>query len=67
MVDALARLATNREADELNIVLIEVLLRPSISKLKEVELLDEKVTWMTPILVYLRDGILPVEIKRLED
>ena len=44
MADALARLATSREANELNIVPIEVLLQPSISKPEEVKLLNENVT-----------------------
>ena len=57
----MARLSTSSEADELNIAPVEVLLRPSISESEVVELLDKKVTWMTPILAYLRDEILMVE------
>ena len=61
MANALARLATSREADELNIITVKVLIQPSIYEPEEVELLDERVTWMTQILEYLRDGILPIE------
>ena len=61
MADALARLATSRDTDELNIIPVKVLGQPSISKSEDIILLDEQVTWMTPILQYLRDGILPVD------
>lgn len=61
MADALARFSTSRKADELNIVPVKVLGQSSNSEPEEVELLEEKVTWMTPILVYLRDGILPAD------
>ena len=61
MADALARLATSRDTDELNIIPVKVLGQPSISEPEEVALLDEQVTWMTPILKYLRDRILPAD------
>lgn len=61
MVDALARLATSRDADELSIIPVKVLGQPSISESEDVVLLDEQVPWMTPILQYLRDGILLID------
>lgn len=58
MADALERLARSMDVDELNIIPIKILGQPSIFKSKEVDLLDKRVTWITPILKYLRDGIL---------
>ena len=61
MADALARLATSRDIDELNIIPVEVLGKPSIFESEDIVLLDEQVTWMIPILKYLRDDILPAD------
>lgn len=59
MVDALARLATSKEAKELSIVPIEILHEPNIILSEEVELVQDKSTWMTPIIDYLLNGTLP--------
>ena len=53
LADALARLATSKEAKELSIVPVEVLHESSIVQSREVELIEEKTTWMTPIISYL--------------
>lgn len=42
--------ATSRDTDVLIIIPFEVLGQPTISESKDVTLLDEKVTWMNPIL-----------------
>ena len=56
MVDALARLATSREAEELNVVTIKILPQSSISEPDNVSCLEDSATWMSPILAYLKDG-----------
>ena len=59
LVDALARLATSKEAEELSIVPVEVLHEPSRTQSREIEPVEEKTTWMTPIIAYLSEGTLP--------
>lgn len=59
--DAVARLATSKEAEELKIVPVEFLPKLSIFEPDKINLLDERATWMTPILAYLKDGTLPME------
>ena len=59
LADALARLATSKEAEELSIVPVEVLHEPSIVQSREIELIEEKTTWMTSIIAYLFEGTLP--------
>ena len=59
LADALARLATSKEAEELSIVRVEVLHEPSIIQSREVDLIEEKPTWMTPIIAYISNGTLP--------
>ena len=59
LADALARLATSREAEELNVVPIETPPLPSISKPENVSCLEDSATWMSPILAYLKDGTMP--------
>ena len=59
LADALARLATSREAEELSIVPVEVLHEPSIVQSREIELIEEKPTWMTPIIAYHSEETLP--------
>ena len=52
--DALARLATTKEADTLNVVQVEFLESLSIAaETVEVGMIDIKPTWMTPIVKYL--------------
>ena len=55
LVDALVRLATSKEAEELSIVPVEVLHEPSIVQSREIELIEEKPTWMSPIIAYLSE------------
>ena len=59
LADALARLATSKEAEELSIVPVKVLHETSIVQSQEIELIEEKTTWMTPIIAYLSEGTLP--------
>ena len=55
LADALARLATSKEAEELSIVPVETLHEPSIVQSQDIELIEEKTTWMTPIIAYLSE------------
>ena len=48
LANTLARLDTSKEAEELSIVPVEVLHEPSIVQSREIELIEEKPTWMTP-------------------
>lgn len=48
LTDALERLSISREAEELSIVPVEVLHEPSIVQSREIKLIEEKPTWMTP-------------------
>jgi len=59
--DALARLATSRDADLLNLVPLEVLKVPSIEKRPEVAPVELQPGWMDPIIRYLVGGELPEE------
>ncbi|KAM6580432.1 hypothetical protein CsatA_004206 [Cannabis sativa] len=54
--DALAKLASQNELDELNLVPMEMLNKPSICEREEVEMIDSSPTWMTPIVNYLLNG-----------
>ena len=47
LADELARLATSKEAEELSIVPVETLHEPSIVQSRDIELNEEKTTWMT--------------------
>ena len=65
--DALARLATSKEAETLSIVPVEFLESPSVAeKVIEVEMIDTRATWMTPIVEYLTTGRLPEQTKGCE-
>ena len=65
--DALARLASTKDAELLKVVPIEFLSTPSI-KLAEPQLTVNCVTsidtWMTPIIQYLKDGHFPEDKKQ---
>ena len=56
--DALAKLASAKDADTLNVVPVEYLAERSITEQEAlpVELGD---TWMTPIINYLNQGVVP--------
>ncbi|XP_060965518.1 uncharacterized protein LOC133034447 [Cannabis sativa] len=60
-VDALAKLASQNEFDELNLVPVEMLNEPSICEKKDVEMIDSSPMWMTPIFNYLLSGQLPTD------
>ncbi|XP_060969727.1 uncharacterized protein LOC133036959 [Cannabis sativa] len=53
--NALAKLASQNDLDELNLVPVETLSEPSICETEDVEMIDRSPTWMTPITNYLLD------------
>ncbi|XP_024028293.1 uncharacterized protein LOC112093654 [Morus notabilis] len=57
--DALAKLATSRDALLLNLVPVEVLKTPTTEKWSEVTPVDFQPSWMDPIIRYSVDGELP--------
>ncbi|XP_024033086.1 uncharacterized protein LOC112095396 [Morus notabilis] len=57
--DALAKLATSRDAGLLNMVPVEVLKAQTTAKRPEVTPVDYQPSWMDPIIRYLVDGELP--------
>ncbi|XP_030479564.2 uncharacterized protein LOC115696818 [Cannabis sativa] len=68
--NALARLASIREAELLDVIPVDMLTHPKISR-DEVMEIDKakKVTWMTPIIDYLKTGVLredKVEARKLQ-
>ena len=67
--DALARLTKRLEDSLLKTIRLEILDEPSIEKHQQVDTISNKLTWMDPIIAYLRDGILPkdkFEARRLQ-
>ncbi|XP_060969563.1 uncharacterized protein LOC133036821 [Cannabis sativa] len=58
--DALACLASTREAELLDVIPVDVSAHPTINQeaIMEIDTAQE-VTWMTPIITYLEKGILP--------
>ena len=55
--DTLAKLATSGETETLGLVPVEFLEKPSIEEVRtEVEMIDARPTWMTPILISLRES-----------
>ncbi|KAM6543039.1 hypothetical protein CsatB_007486 [Cannabis sativa] len=67
--DALARLASTREAELLDVIPVDVLAHPTINQEVIMEIdTTEEVTWMTLIVAYLEKGVLPddkVEARKL--
>ena len=57
--DALAKLATSRDAELLCLVPIEIVTEPSIAKQNSIEAIDAQPSWMDDIVVYLKDDRLP--------
>ena len=57
--DALARLASSVMVEKANFVPIAYLDRPSINLPEPVLLIDNTPSWMTPIVAYLGNKILP--------
>ena len=65
-VDAFARLALMKDIDQLRVIPVENLDSPSIQTIKEPQIVNcatTKNSWMTPIVQYLKDGVL-LEDKR---
>ena len=58
-VDALAKLASARDAELLDAVSMEFLVEPSIRRQLEIMGLTQEPSWMDPIITYLRNGKLP--------
>ena len=68
-VDSLAQLTSMKDADQLKIVPVEILDSPSVQTIKEPETFNcarTKDSWMTPVIQYLKDGVLP-KIKEKPD
>ena len=66
--DTLARLASARDTDQLNFIPVETLNSPSI-QIREPQTINYTTTgdnWMTPVVRYLKDGVLP-EYKKKPD
>ncbi|PON92321.1 hypothetical protein TorRG33x02_119500, partial [Trema orientale] len=60
--DALAKLASTKDAELLNVVPVEFLAKPSIEVEPQVTMpIHRKPTWMVPIMQYLQSGELLVE------
>ena len=59
--DALAKLASAKDADALNIVPVERLSEPSIDAAEASMEIRVEDTWMAPYLEYLTNGILPAD------
>ena len=59
--DALAKLASAKDADTLNIVLVERLSAPSIQTEESSPVIQVTEKWITPFIRYLEQGVLPVE------
>ena len=57
--DTLAKLASTRDAELLDAVSVEFLAEPSIKQRPEVMELEQKPSWMDPIVVYVKNGELP--------
>ena len=57
--DALAKLATSRDAELLRLIPVEIVAEPSITKQKAVKAVDSQPSWMDDIVVYLKDDKLP--------
>ena len=57
--DALAKLASIKDVELLNVVSVEFLAKPSIKQRYEVMELEQEPSWMDPIVAYLKNGELP--------
>lgn len=57
--DFLAKLASSGEAQQMCVVLVEKLSRPTVAEVDYIMEVDEKPTWMTPFKDYLLNGALP--------
>ena len=57
--DALAKLATSKDAKLFRLVPIEVIPEPSIAKRDLVEAIESDPSWMDDIVIYLKEDKLP--------
>ncbi|GAV91531.1 rve domain-containing protein/RVT_3 domain-containing protein [Cephalotus follicularis] len=58
--DQLSKLATAEELEKNKTVLVDYLERPTISQVEVMDIDDsQEPNWMTPFVIWLRDGILP--------
>ena len=57
--DALAKLASTKDAELLDTVLVEFLAEPSIKRQQEIMELVKEPSWMDPIILYLKNGKFP--------
>lgn len=65
--DALAKLATSRDAELLRLVPIEIVNEPSITKQHLIEAIEAQPSWMDDIVIYLKEDRLPkIETRREE-
>ena len=65
--DALTQLASTKDVDKLKIIPVETLDSPSIQTIKELRTINcatTKDSWMTPIIQYLKDGVLPEDKRK---
>ena len=64
--DAFARLASTKDADQLKVIPVETLDSPSIQTVESqtVNCATTKDSWMTPLIQYLKDGVLPEDKKK---
>ena len=64
--DALARLASVKDVDQLKVILVETLDSPSIQTKEPltVNCATNKESWMTLIIQYLKDDVLPEDKKK---
>ena len=65
-VDALAQLASAKDADQLKFILVETLSSPSIQNGEPltVNYATARDNWMTSVIQYLKDGVLPEDKKK---
>ena len=59
--DALAKLASTRDAELLDTASVEFLAEPIIKPQSEIMELTQEPSWMDPIIAYLKNGELPEE------
>ena len=55
-VDALAKLASTKDAELLNVVSVEFLAEPSINQRPKMMEIEQEPSWMDPIITYLKNG-----------
>ena len=60
-IDALAKLASTRDLELLDAVSVEFLVKPSIKPRSEIIELTREISWMDPIIAYLKNNELPEE------